>query len=154
MLHVVRSDQVGPAARCCACAAFAAVYDVEIHQQGSLHILVYWFCHCTDLNGDMVLATEDGLKLLVGWTLFPCPAATFSSAASYNYQCVHVLLQVFSVFMHLQYAAKNKADAQADSGQHSAKLQEMCTAAEAVTEAELLQLGLPVLRSVSCCSSN
>lgn len=51
--------------------------------------------------------------------------------------------------MHLQYAAKNKADAQADAGQHSAKLQEMCAAAEAVTEAELLHLGLPVLRSVN-----
>ena len=51
--------------------------------------------------------------------------------------------------MHLQYAAKDTADAQADAGQHSARLQEMCAAAEAVTEAELLQLGLPVLRSVN-----
>lgn len=51
--------------------------------------------------------------------------------------------------MHLQHAAKNKADAPADAGQHSARLQEMCAAAEAVTQVELLHLGLPVLRSVN-----
>lgn len=52
--------------------------------------------------------------------------------------------------MHLQYAAKNKVQGQADEGQHTAKLQELTAAAAAVTEAELLQLGLPVLRLVHC----
>ena len=80
--------------------------------------------------------------------MFHAPAATFPSAAIEPFYMV--LLQVFSVFMHLQYTAKNKTGAQADS----AKLQEMCAAAKAVTEAELLQLGLPVLRSVNCSSPN
>lgn len=52
--------------------------------------------------------------------------------------------------MHLQYAAKNKVQGQADEGQHTAKLQELTAAAAAVTEAELLQLGLPVLRLFHC----
>lgn len=76
--------------------------------------------------------------------MFHALAATFLSDAtepSHNHHSGHFLLQVFSVFMHLQYTAKNGA--QADS----TKLQETCAAAEAVTEAELLQLGLPVLRS-------
>ena len=56
------------------------------------------------------------------------------------------MLQVFSIYMHLQYAAVNCVGGTADKGQHSAKLQELIAAAEAVPEAQLLQMGLPVLR--------
>ena len=52
--------------------------------------------------------------------------------------------------MHLQYAAKNKVEGQADKGQHTAKMQELTAAAAAVTDPELLQLGLPVLRLLNC----
>ena len=47
------------------------------------------------------------------------------------------MLQVFSIFMHLQHAAANCVEGQADKSQYAAKLQELTAAAEAVTEAEL-----------------
>ena len=57
--------------------------------------------------------------------------------------------QVFSVYMHLTYAAEHKAAVEGRPGAaHKAagKLTEFCSAVEQVTEAELLELGLPVLR--------
>ena len=56
------------------------------------------------------------------------------------------MLQVFSIYMHLHYTAVHCVGSPADKGQHTAKLQELIAAAEAVPEAQLLQMGLPVLR--------
>lgn len=48
--------------------------------------------------------------------------------------------------MHLQHGATSCAEGQADKGQYATKLEELTAAAEAVTEAELLHMALPVLR--------
>lgn len=48
--------------------------------------------------------------------------------------------------MHLLYAATNCVESPADKGRRTAKLQELRTAAEAVSEAQLFQMGLPVRR--------
>lgn len=59
--------------------------------------------------------------------------------------------------MHIKHAAETSAEGQTAEDQHAAmakrqnaaaSLQEFSAAANAVTAAELLQLGLPVLRSV------
>ena len=58
-------------------------------------------------------------------------------------------MQVFGVYMHLKHAAGAKSASNASSStaqEASGKLAEFCAAVEAVTEAEMLQLGLPVLR--------
>ena len=66
-------------------------------------------------------------------------------------------LQIFTVFMHIMQAAVIPGEYQKGQDQGavtskqqvaSAKLQEISAAAETLTESQLLQLGLPVLRSV------
>jgi hypothetical protein len=61
-------------------------------------------------------------------------------------------MQVFDVFMHLKRAAAARinADEEVNSKAEVAvnKLTELCAAAEAVSDTDLLQLGLPVMRSV------
>ena len=51
--------------------------------------------------------------------------------------------------MHLMHAAAPKSEAKdAQTSKAADKLHEFCMAVEAVADAELLELGLPVLRSV------
>lgn len=61
-------------------------------------------------------------------------------------------VQVFGVFMHLKHAAAARinTDEEMNSKAEVAvnKLTELCAAAEAVSDTDLLQLGLPVMRSV------
>ena len=58
-------------------------------------------------------------------------------------------MQVFGIYMHLKHAAGQWAAEQINRHAQNAddKLSEFCSAVEAVTDEELLQLGLPVLRS-------
>lgn len=60
--------------------------------------------------------------------------------------------QVFGVIMHLKHAAAARVDAGEDMNSKAQiavdKLTELCKAAEAVSDTVLLQLGLPVMRSV------
>ncbi len=62
-------------------------------------------------------------------------------------------MQVFGVFMHLKHAAAARVDAEEQMNSKAEvavnKLTELCAAAEAVSDTDLLQLGLPVMRSVS-----
>ncbi|KAL0021424.1 hypothetical protein WJX79_005613 [Trebouxia sp. C0005] len=57
--------------------------------------------------------------------------------------------QVFDVFMHLKHAAAARVDEEMNRKAKVAvdKLTELCAAAEAVSDTDLLQLGLPVMRS-------
>lgn len=59
-------------------------------------------------------------------------------------------MQVFDVFMHLKHAAAARVDEEMNRKAKVAvdKLTELCAAAEAVSDTDLLQLGLPVMRSV------
>ena len=61
-------------------------------------------------------------------------------------------MQVFGVFMHLTRAAAARVDADEETTSKAEvavdKLIELCTAAEAVSDTDVLQLGLPVMRSV------
>ncbi|DBA78805.1 hypothetical protein WJX77_001831 [Trebouxia sp. C0004] len=59
--------------------------------------------------------------------------------------------QVYGVFMHLKYAAAARVDADEEMNSKAEvavnKLTELCAAAEAVSDFDLLQSGLPVMRS-------
>ena len=79
-------------------------------------------------------------------------AASQKLQASLQKPKVAFHMQVFGVFMHLKRAAAARVDADEEMNSKAEvaviKLTELCAAAEAVSDNDLLQLGLPVMRSV------